>query len=362
LYLQNVLFICHHTEVTLMTYRPAQTIVAIATGTDPDIKVICDRGQALTTDLVDRVIARSQCHYAGRRPKAPTETPTDMDLASYLLALYRRQAVVSLSPYTRLTPQTEPAEARHIGDIRFGEITSLVSHQEYLSFGIRLNDASVIGSDGFTEKVGQARSFTLLAPTGDWHTKPESLHWRERADEAEFNQHHRLSRSDIQSFVHRNRRESVMGSPYLVAKCLLLRLNDEVEHFRRPTYGADAPGVRRYHDVKSEIIPSFTMQVQGFELAGQYAQDICSRVYRKQLYAWRQLVQWLVRINEYAFFRHGLARDYTAPWVRNTAWQHTGEGRARLLLHPNLILTYRLHYVSRLAVAQRVPLVALAQV
>lgn len=342
-----------------MTHNTAKTITAIATGTDPDMRHISNRSQALTAELINRVIARSQCHYAGRRPKAPTRTPTDMDLASYLLALYQRQAVVSLSPYYRLTPRTEE-DVRHIGNTRFGTIIGLVSHREYLSFGIRLYDASVIGSDGWHETVGRARSFTLLAPTGDWHTTPGNLAWRERADEAEFNRHHQLSLGDIRNLVHRNRRESVMGSPYLVAKCLLTRLNDEIEHFKRPTHSMKVPYVQRYGDVISELVPCFTMRVTGCNLFGNYPLDICDRTYRAQLYTWRQLVQWLVRIDEYAFFEYGLSSGYTAPWVRDRSWQPTGEGRARLLLHPNLSLSYHLHYVSRMTVADEVPLVALA--
>jgi hypothetical protein len=346
-------------EEIMTSYRPAKTITAIATGTDADITLICDRSQTLTAELVNRVIARSQCHYAGRRPKAPTRTPTDMDLASYLLALYQRQGVVSLSSYERLTPRLEQ-DVRNIGTTRFGTITGLVSHREYLSFGIRLHDVSVIGNDGFHEQVGQARSFTLLAPTGDWHAEPGKLAWRERADEAVFNRHHRLSLGDIKTLVHHNRRESVMGAPYLVAKCLLIRLDDEIKHFRRHTSGTSVPGIRRYHAVGSELVPCFTMGVHGFTLVGTYSLDLCTHAYLAQLYAWRELVQWLTRIDEYAFFRHGLTTKYTAPWVRDLFWQSAGEGRARLHLHPNLWLSYHVRFVSRQAIAVAVPLVAYA--
>ena len=345
----------------MTTYHTAKTITAIATGTDRDIRVIKDRTTTITQALVDRLLARSQCHFAGRRPKAPGTTPTDMDLASYLLALYRRQAVVSIDGYQRLTPRSDQTDVRHIGDTRFGTITGLVSHQEYLSFGVRLQDASVIGGDGYTEQVGQARSFTLLAPNGDWHAGPTSLGWRERADEATFNQHHQLSLPDIQSLAHRNRAESVTGSPYLAAKALLLRLDDEIEHFRRPTSADCAATTRSYNDVASEIVPSFTMQLHGVELVGEYPSDICGRTHLSHLYQWRQIVQWLVRINEYAFFVHGMQSDYVGHWVRGTSWQHTGQGQAHLELHPKLQLSYQLRYVSRMAVAKRVPLSAVRE-
>jgi hypothetical protein len=335
--------------------RIANTIVAVATGIDPDIRLIRDRSRPLTTELIYAVIARSQCHYAGRRPKAPTSTPTDMDLASYLMTLYQRRGVVALTPYTRLTPRTEH-DVRHIGTTRFGTLIGLVSHREYLSFGLRLYDASVIANNGFTEHVGQARSFTLLSPTGDWHVLPGSLDWHERADEALFNQHHQLSRSDITTFVHRNRRESVMGAPYLVAKCLLMRLCDEIAYYERAEHTTAVVGIRRYQAIAGELVPSFTMRIHGFTLTGTYQVAECNQGYREQLISWRQLVQWLTRINEYAFFLHGQAQDYTAPWVRDTTWQPTGDGRATLALHPNLSVSYHLRYVTRTAKADAVPL------
>lgn len=344
-----------------MTYRTAKTVAAIATGTDADVALIKQRNVPLTASLVAAVVARSQCHYAGRRPKAPTKTPTDMDLASYLLALSQRQAVVAIDSYERLTPRVDQADVRHVGDVRFGHVVGLVSHREYLSFGLRLLDASVVGSDGYTEAVGQPRSFTLLAPNGAWHTKPARLSWRERWDEAEFNRVHQLSLADIQHFVHRNRAESVMGSPYLAAKCLLVRLEDEIEHFRKPPQAFGVSSIKRHVDVASEIVPSFTMGLEGFSLTGDYPYDICSFQHLNQLCQWRQLVQWVVRIDEYAFYRYGLVGSYTAPWVRGTTWQPTGEGQARLALHPDLALTYHLRYVSRATVAKAVPLAALAQ-
>ena len=342
----------------MTTYHTANTIKAIATGTDRDVRVIKDRATTITQALVDRVLARSQCHFAGRRPKAPGATPTDMDLASYLLGLYRRQAVVTIDGYQRLTPRSDQDDVRHIGDTRFGTIIGLVSHQEYLSFGVRLQDASVIGSDGYAEEVGQARSFTLLAPNGDWHAGPTRLGWRQRADEAAFNQHHKLALPDIQSLVHRNRAESVTGSPYLAAKALLLRLDDEIKHFSRPAPSDGAAATRLYTDVASEIIPSFTMQLHGLKLVGGYQLDICSYTYLAQLYQWRQIVQWLVRINEYAFFLHGMQSDYVGHWVRGTSWQHTRGGQAQIELHPDLRLSYQLRYVSRMAIAKHVPLAA----
>lgn len=341
----------------------AKTIAAVATGTDPDVALIKNRANPLTNDLVEGVIARSQCHYAGRRPKTPTGMPTDMDLASYMLALHARRAVVEIDGYSRLTPRMSADDVRHIGDVRFGQVIGLVSHAEYLSFGLRLQDVSVVGSDGYTEQVGQPRSFTLMAPNGDWHAGPGKLSWRERVDEAQFNQHHGLTLSDIQSFVHRNRVQSVMCSPYLTAKCLQMRIEDQINHFSRPRRSGMEGGVpvTRHQNVASEIVPSFTMQLEGFELVGEYAQDICSDAELQQLYAWRQLVQWLVRIDEYAFYLHGMQDGYTAPCVRGIDWQPTGDGQAWLQLHPDLALTYQLRHVSRATVAQRVPLAAVSQ-
>jgi hypothetical protein len=143
-----------------------------------------------------------------------------------------------------------------------------------------------------------------------------------------------------------------------VAKALLLRLDDEIEHFRRPTSSAGAATTRSYTDVASEIVPSFTMQLHGVELMGGYPSDICTRTHLSHLYQWRQIVQWLVRINEYAFFVHGMQSDYVGHWVRGTSWQHIGEGQAQIELHPDLRLSYRLQYVSRMTVAKRVPLAA----
>jgi hypothetical protein len=103
------------------------------------------------------------------------------------------------------------------------------------------------------------------------------------------------------------------------------------------------------------------MQLHGVQLVGEYPSDICVRTHLSHLYQWRQIVQWLVRINEYAFFVHGMQSDYVGHWVRGTSWQHNGGGQAHLELHPNLVLSYQLRYVSRMAVAKRVPLAAVRE-
>jgi len=149
-----------------------------------------------------------------------------------------------------------------------------------------------------------------------------------------------------------------MSAAYLVNKCLLIRLDDQIAYFRRQLRvdQLQAPAVVRHQDVASEIVPSFTTQVEGFELTDEYRMDICSTTYLKQLITWRQQVQWLTRVNEYAFYLHGMQGGYTAPWVRGPQWQQTGEGQARLQLHPDLAISYRYQLVSRATIAQVVPL------
>lgn len=343
--------------MTTHSYVPAKTVAAVATGMDADIVWIKDRTAEITQDRVDAVTSRPWCGFAGRRPKPVTETPTDMDLVSYLPSLLRRGAVIEIDAYTRLTSRVDDA-ARRVGDVRFGQVVELVSHRSLLSFGLRLFDVSVVATDGYKERVGAPRTFTLLAPNGDWHAGPTKLNWQERADEAAFNDLHQLYLDQIKTFVHRNRVQSVMSAAYLTNKCLLVRLDDQIDHYRRQLRvdQSRTPALVRHRDVMSEVVPSFTMQVEGFELTGEYQVDICSTAYLKQLIAWRQQVQWLTRVNEYAFYRHGMAGGYTAPWVRGLEWQHTGAGQARLQLHPDLAISYQYQLISHATRATAMPL------
>jgi hypothetical protein len=173
---------------------------------------------------------------------------------------------------------------------------------------------------------------------------------------------------DYEDYIHRNRRQSVMGAPYLLLKLLWQRIEDEILFFEREIKRLQHAGVECPKDLESPLrfkiaegdsasveVPTFTMHLAGVPLAGEYTHvstdALGYRLAHRSLtflsQKLRPTVQFMVRADEVAFYRFGLEQHFVSNWIKGTFWVCTGSQRASIALGDTLRLSYRSGLVEK---------------
>jgi len=156
---------------------------------------------------------------------------TDLDLACFMSALAERGAVINIPWYKSMRPQTIKEGQRVVSkDNRHGPIINLTSNKDLFSFGVKIMDANVIGTDS----VGDFRTFSITDPSGEMYEGWRTIEFDPVAKENKF-----LTENDIwtgnrvifKNFVHPNRWISFYGVHYFITKCLIERLRDQAKNY-----------------------------------------------------------------------------------------------------------------------------------
>ena len=346
--------------------NPAKTIAAIADGSDLLTAAVCDRSHPLTQSLVDQVIRRSQFSIYGRRPRsrdAHGMSTSDLDILSFLWDLQQRRARVSMSSYENGTPWRIVKGEQRVGSRRYGTVIGLVAHRQHLAFSLCIQDMSVVVTRAGALKRGAPRRYMVVDHGGAWHRGWQGLFWDQGGGESQFLAERQLVNDgtvSFQDYLHRERRQSLFGAPYLSAKCMLMRIEDELRYYaqvRKQRFPNGAPDTRPQLAPKAPTVttglafsarkPTFTVSLTGPTLVGKYPevpagllgyQLVESRL--SDLRAWRVLVQFLIRADEVAFFHHGYQDQFTPWWVRQAQWQTVPNG-LQIALSDQISLTAR---------------------
>lgn len=361
--------------------RVAKTVQAVANRRNPLVRRLLDRTQALTPAFVARVIKQTQFGFAGRKPRVSLDDtgaprPTDMDLFSFLVGALARNAIIEIPYYVNRTPKQLTEHTRHIGMGRFGKLIDLVAHREHLSLSVTIIDQTMVTSDpvSFTEASGQPRTYLVVDYTGNWYRGCYGVGFKPTPAEAAFQKRYLLNTEGQNRFkrpLHPNRRESIFGAPYLCAKLLLTRIEDELAHTRRELtrqeteqaitpFDAYAPTII-VGEKASIMVPTFTVSLMGDHLAleGDYA-ACADYVEARSLYVtleqFRTRVQFIVRAAEIAFYHHGLKTNAVAPWIKGISWQTSASAdphvtMACIRLTNSLTLRYKADMVSKAVAA-----------
>jgi hypothetical protein len=294
-----------------------------------------------------------------------------MDLASFLVHLVEKPTILELPTYTAALPRMVFASERHLSDRRFGLLLSLSSHREYLSFGVTIDDMSIMRRSPLEEdRLGAPRTFLLMSYDGQWYSGWQGLSWQYRESEAGFRERYDLvsdaQHRGYQYFVHPNRRHSIFSRAHLLLKLLSERLEDELTYYRRyysDTDQGDQPTPQKQTPGQHVLIPTFVMRLTGLPLHGDYPDadsltKTAIKVHLDYLRGMYSYVQFLVRCNEFAFFSYGRKQDYVAPWIRNGRWRHFApednyRHHASLVLAKGVSLGYTTDLVSKLLARQR---------
>jgi hypothetical protein len=279
---------------------------------------------------------------------------TDLDLATFMCSLAQRKAVIVLPTYERMRAATKREGERHLPGPRNGSIISLYSNQEAFSFGVRINDMSVISQDkNGTDTQGAPRNFALVNVKGEWHDGWKTIEFSPTAKENDFlneNQVWTGTTYVVKYFIHPNRWASFYGHPYFLAKSMVARLKEEAKHYRKEIsrllaagvqYPVSGKGAQKEWPQVEATSPSEPISVDAMEVeldlpekSGEYptlrnsVQDLVTFTERERYWTYTLIpsLNFAVRGVEYAFFKHGFKdesrlEEKIPGWIRNAKWE-----------------------------------------
>jgi len=234
-----------------------------------------DYTQDFTKEDLDQVFKYWSVDLDKRHP-APALTDsgeyqgTDLDLASFLLPLVARGAVLNLPDYKARRAHTSREGESVVSQAnRHGKLTGLFANKDVFSFGIRVQDANVITS----ESIGAPRNFMLVDVTGDWYEGWHAIQWKPDAKENDFLTKNELWTGNsvvFKNFVHPALRYSIYGLPYRVVKALLSRFEEEAQLLGNEIAALKARGVELPPSEtkvwpKTETADSKAIKIKAFE-------------------------------------------------------------------------------------------------
>lgn len=321
----------------------SRALEELVEGKDTTAQALLMRRLHIDDVRVRTLVSRANMRWVGRRPSPALNAQgnfvgTNLDLATILVGLLQRRAVVHIPRYTRRRPKTIRADVRRIGTTAFGHIEQLVAHPDAFSFSILLHDHSVIVPTGEihgSETIGAPRSYMVLDLDGSWHRGWKNFGFAPTASESEFFAARRvMTRSGMHCnyFVHPNRYQSFFGIPYVHLKMLLLRLEDEVFHLRQelkrldPSRSSDVVKKPRVRAGKTISIKAFEVELDMPAFVGSPSDYFVGREgevrvawierrLRTILGTWMPLVRFIVRADELAYYKYAFHTDKKPGWA-----------------------------------------------
>lgn len=233
----------------------AKEVAGTLTGAleNPVVKQIMDRSKSIV-DLVPEIKKHWSMDLYTRKPgPAVTEdgkfVGTDLDLATFMMALVDRGAVISLPTYKsrRAVEKTEGQRLSSKFD-RHGRIVGLSANKEVFSFSTRVIDQNVVtqDEDGW-ESTGAFRNFMLVDLDGKWYEGWQCIEFLPTAMENDFLKDANLWTGNsviFKNFVHPNRWVSLYGQYYFQTKLLIDRMEEEVKFLGKEIDRVQTEGVR----------------------------------------------------------------------------------------------------------------------
>lgn len=376
-----------HTDFPVINI--AKTVASVASLTNPYARTIMDRAADIDRAFVDAIIGQSIFSWEGRNPRPALDKNgafrgTDLDLLSFMVPMVARGAVIEIPQYRNRRKVVRKDGERKVGGVQFGQVTGLISNKDVFSFSVRIFDRSIVVRDPITEKesVGAHRNYMLVDCDGYWYDGWNKIVWDPTRAENAFLTEKGLWTDNavvFTQYVHPARRQSIFGAPYLLLKMLSARLSDEASYYRREMVRLEGLGYTLPPGEKAAYVPPMfegetqklkvkTMEVvldmpemQGVYPVVEDSVEGLIKAYRRQkllTYTLRPLVQFVVRADEAAYFRYGLAERFIAKWVKGITWEDgyvPPKGRvawSRLAFLPTFVLRYRAKEVTEEVSAQ----------
>jgi len=309
----------------------AKTVIGVLSGTDPAARTILDRSTPLREDFLQALLAGPSFGISGRRPRARLNKkgdprPTDMDLASFLVELAKApQSVIELPAYSTALPRAIDETVTNLSERRYGQLLGLSSHRDHFSFGVTLEDVSLMQRSSLeADSIGAPRTFLILDHNGYWHEGWRGIGWQPKKVERAFRERFDLLEDPYhkgyQYFVHPKRVWSIYSRAHLLLKLCHERLVEESEaRTKSHQSGHESPAALTAAG-KPEIRTTFTMKLYGLKWTGEF-QSTPLTVSEAMYYSWyERTMQFFVRANEYAWYQYGLKDKVVATWIKGLSW------------------------------------------
>jgi hypothetical protein len=215
---------------------------------NPLMETIMNRGEKIGP-VVDEVLAQWDYDLFKRKPGSAyyvtedgkTEIETDLDMASFLDALSKRNAVINLPEYNALRPESIKENQVSISkENRHGKLLGVTSNQETFSYGVRFKDAQTVNllED---DEVGAYRTFLMTNFGGDLYEGYNTLEFVPTYSENKWFYEKGIWRDDpnvkdnsinFKHFVTPNKWLSFYGQHYFIIKALEIRLVEQIKYMK----------------------------------------------------------------------------------------------------------------------------------
>lgn len=188
---------------------------------------------------------------------------TNLDLSTFLYALWDRGAVINFPEYKRLR-RAQVTEGHMVisGDNRHGKLTGLTSNENVFTFGVRIIDSNVVSTD----QSGHFRTFLVTGFDGNWYDGWKTISWMPDASENKFLTENKLftdNRVIFKNFITPEKWLSFYGQYYFITKSLIDRMSDELKFVKEQVKKSFAELPKTVGESVKVTFPKKTIVEQG---------------------------------------------------------------------------------------------------
>lgn len=311
----------------------------------PDMIAIMDRG---SQPDYDTILASWKPDLFARKPAPALNWEgeykgTDLDLATFLMALADRGAIIKIPQYKSMRESTiKEGQALSSKENRHGKIIGLVANQDLFSFGLKMIDHNVWSTDS----VGDFRNFNVIDFDGTWYDGWHSIEFMPNAKENDFIQQYAISVGGtitFSNFVHPTRRYGVFSQSYFIAKAAIQRIDEEAKYLAQVIADMLASGLKypatgnekpkewpkstTIKDGKSVKIDAhkFELDLGGFKneypAIGFTVDNLVAITKRRKwlVNTIKPQLTFVTRTTEYAYIKY--APKDLPHWIKNAKWE-----------------------------------------
>jgi hypothetical protein len=314
----------------------------------PVMRKIQDLGSDIT-EITDTVVGFWKYDLMNRKPSPAMYDDagnllqtTNLDLATFLYALWDRGACINIPTYKGWRPKTvTEGQVVTSSANRSGKITGLVGNKDLFSFNIRILDSNVMTTDS----IGFPRAFSLTDPNGDWYEGWRTIQFLPTAKENKWLTESKIWDSHkivFDHFVSPTRWISFFGQYYFMTKAMIDRLSAEKKHLtgvkkRMEANGIELPessretfpeyGKSTKEEGKSVKYKTMVVEVDVPDPTGEFrdyadTQENLVEVYTRlrKIRLGQEKLSFSARTVEYAMYSQDKFNNFPA-WIKNVQWE-----------------------------------------
>lgn len=275
---------------------------------------------------------------------------TDLDLATFLMELTKRNSVINLPEYKQKRPASIKKGQVKVSDKnRHGEITSLTSNKDVFTFGVRINDTNIIGSVGDGKNyIGDYRTFLMTDFDGSLYKGWKNIEFLPSEKQNKFIYDTKILSDNtiyFKNFVSPSKWISFYGKYYFITKLLITRLKEESKYYdslikdmldngikyplREPSIRSQIPSAKRESGQSIKVqameveldVPENDSRYRKYDLVN-YTSDLLVRLSNKKRdinYKIIPRLQFTTRSIELAVYNFGFNKFPS--WLKNVSWE-----------------------------------------